>query len=86
MDLHDLFMTQLLSYHLTRRVHAIAEAKEGLFKALFVEEKFDLVAENYLELETCFLDSTAKNMVLGNQDYEWAQAQRRLFNRRLVTY
>lgn len=63
---------------------AIAEAKEGLFKALFAEEKFDLVVENYLKLETCFLDSTDKNMVLGNQDYEWGQAQRRLFNRRLV--
>jgi hypothetical protein len=62
----------------------IAEAKAGLLEALFVEEKFDLVVENYLELELCFLESTTKNMVLGNQDYQWFQVQRNLFNRRLV--
>jgi hypothetical protein len=62
----------------------IAEAKAGLLEALFVEEKFDLVVENYLELELCFLETTTKNMVLGNQDYQWFQVQRNLFNRRLV--
>lgn len=64
--------------------HAITEAKEDLFKILFVEEKFDLVVENYLELETCFLDSAAQHMVRGIQDYEWSHCQRRLFNRRLA--
>lgn len=49
-----------------------------------MEEKFDLVVENYLELELCFLESTTKRMVLGNQDYQWFQVQRNLFNRRLV--
>ena len=38
---------------------AISEAQAGLFEAVFVEEKIDLVVENYLELETSFLDSTA---------------------------
>jgi hypothetical protein len=62
----------------------IATAKAGLLEALFVEEKFDLVVDNYLELESCFLDSTARIMVLRNQDYQWFQVQRNLFNRRLV--
>jgi hypothetical protein len=62
----------------------IAEAKAGLLEVLFVEEKFDLVVENYLELELCFLDSTTKHMVLGNWDYQGFQVQRNLFNRRLV--
>ena len=63
---------------------AISEAQAGLFEAVFVEEKIDLVVENYLELETSFLDSTARNMVLKNQDYQWAQLERSLFNRRLA--
>ncbi|ULA64259.1 MAG: hypothetical protein LZF86_110962 [Nitrospira sp.] len=63
---------------------SIAKAKDGLFKVLSAEEQFDLVVENYLELEASFLESTVKNMVLENQDYEWGHAQRRLFNRRLA--
>lgn len=62
----------------------IASAKAGLLESLFVEEKFDLVMDNYLELESCFLDATARMMVLRNQDYQWFQVQRNLFNRRLV--
>ena len=44
----------------------IATAKAGLLESLFVEEKFDLVIENYLELESCFLESTAQIMILRN--------------------
>ena len=62
----------------------ISAAKAGLVGTLNVEEKFDLVVENYLELETCFLDSTARHMVLCNQDYPGSRAQLNLFNRRLA--
>jgi hypothetical protein len=33
----------------------IKSAKANLLEALFIEQKFDAVIENYLELEICFL-------------------------------
>ncbi len=59
-------------------------AKVKLLETLAVEEKFDLVVENYLELESCLLDVTARNMVLRTPKYHAFQVQRNLFNRRLV--
>ena len=43
--------------------HSISKAKEDLFRMLFLEETFDLVVENYLEMETCLLESAAQQMV-----------------------
>ena len=63
---------------------AILEARSGLFECLYLEEKFDLVIENYLELETWLLESTARHMVFGGQDYRWFQVERGLCNRRLA--
>lgn len=63
---------------------ALAAASEGHLSTLFVEEKFDLLIENYLELENAMLDSIGRHMVHQDQDYEWFQVERNLFNRRLV--
>src|SRR5688572_9822556 len=63
---------------------ALAEAKTGHLSVLFIEEKFDLLVENYLELEDAMLRSTNRHMVHKDQDYEWFQVERNLFNRRLV--
>jgi hypothetical protein len=62
----------------------IDDAKTAVMEAVFIEQKFDTVVENYLELETCFLDATARIMLLGNQDYQWFQTERNLYNRRFV--
>lgn len=62
----------------------ISAAKAGLLEVLFLEEKFDLLMENYLEFETALLDSSARMMLHRNQDYQWFQLERSLFNRRLV--
>src|SRR5882672_4620600 len=62
----------------------LATAKTGLLEALFLEEKFDLVVENFLELETELLSSTARYMVHGKADYGWFQIERNLINRRLL--
>src|SRR5262249_11051867 len=62
----------------------IVDAKSHLIDALVAEEKFDLLVENYLELEKSLLNVTADQMVLRNQDYRWFQFQRNLINRRLV--
>lgn len=63
---------------------AIKNAKEGLFQCLFIEEKFDLVAENLLDFETTLIDSTVSHMLFRNQDYQSFQGRRGAFNRRLV--
>ncbi len=62
----------------------LAVSKAGLLEALFIEEKFDLLVDNYLELETRLLESTARHTVLRHQGYQWCQVQRSLFNQRLV--
>ncbi|MEQ1775014.1 MAG: hypothetical protein ABL891_14650 [Burkholderiales bacterium] len=62
----------------------LASAKVGLLNALFLEEKFDLVAENFLELETELLSSTARYMLHGKSNYNWFQFERNLINRRLL--
>ncbi len=59
-------------------------AKDALFESLFIEEKYDLVVENYLEFEGSLLESVARHMILSGQDYRWFQMERSLFNRRLA--
>jgi len=63
---------------------AIREARLATRLGLSVEEKFDLVVEDYLELETTLLTASAHFMVLGGQDYQSFQTERALFNRRVV--
>ena len=63
---------------------AIEAAKDGLLQALFIEEKFDLVIENLLDLESTMLNSTVRGAFLGHQDWESAQQERGLLNRRLI--
>lgn len=62
----------------------IKHARSGLFECLYMEEKFDLLVENYLEFETTLLESTVHDMILQDQDYQWFNLERGLFNRRLA--
>lgn len=62
----------------------IKKAKKNLLNALFIEQKFDLVLDNYLEFETSLLDLTAKEMVRGAKDYSAFQTDTTLVNRRII--
>lgn len=62
----------------------IGAAKDGLLQALFIEEKFDLVIENLLDLESTMLNSAVRGAYLHNQDWESYQEERGLLNRRLI--
>jgi hypothetical protein len=62
----------------------IRRRREILLEALFIEEKFDLVVDNYLEFETDLLDSVAREMVRGVQSWTAFQAERNQMNRRIV--
>lgn len=59
-------------------------AQANLFEMLFIETKFDVVIENYLELEMSFLEIAAGHMVLQNLNYYRFQNERNSVNRRLV--
>lgn len=63
----------------------LAIARDALLLMLFLEEKFDLVAQSYLELENDLLGSTVQAFVNGGAiDYQWTQEKRGLLNRRLL--
>jgi hypothetical protein len=62
----------------------IRQRREFLLEALFIEEKFDLVVDNYLEFETDLLDSAAREMVRGVQTWTAFQAERNQMNRRVI--
>jgi len=63
---------------------AIKNARENLFEALFLEEKLDLVTENYQEYEAELLAISSRMMVFHNSDYFSMGQERNLLSRRIV--
>ena len=63
---------------------AISLARRNLFEALFLEEKFDIVIENYYEYETELLSSASRFMLFGDLDPSQIQRERVLISRRIV--
>jgi hypothetical protein len=61
----------------------ITEALRNLFEIQFIEEKFDLVIENYLEFEDTLSQLTSRFMVVGTTN-ESFNNERILVNRRIV--
>lgn len=59
-------------------------AKENLLEMVFIEEKFDVVIENYLELEIEIMEISARYMVLRNLSYTRYYNEKNLINRRLI--
>ena len=59
-------------------------AKANLLEMLFIEEKFDVVIENYLEIELELLKIPARYMVLRNVSYALHYDNKNIINRRLV--
>jgi hypothetical protein len=62
---------------------SIVHARDQLLVLLFLEQKFDLVIENFLELETELLSSSARYLMHGETDFHWFQNEKALLNRRL---
>lgn len=67
-----------------KEYQAISDSKNGLFEALYLEQKMDIVVEDYIEFEMELLASTTRQMVNRNQDYSWFQEEGNKINRRLV--
>lgn len=63
---------------------AIADARMVIREALYIEQKFDFIVENYIEFEEALIKSGIQNMILGGQDYTWFRINRALFDRRIM--
>jgi hypothetical protein len=63
---------------------ATKTAKNSLLQILFIEEKFDLVLQNYLEYEAELLNSAARNMLFREESNSWIHSERNLISRRIV--
>lgn len=61
-------------------------ARDGLFEALYLEEKFDFLIENYLEFETELLAVAARHMVFNDREPRWMHNERNLIGRRIMNY
>lgn len=64
----------------------IKKSKLVLLHALNLEQKFDFVIENFLELEATLLESALHGMVLGGQDHAWYSGIRSKFDRRIMNF
>jgi hypothetical protein len=62
----------------------LKEAQGGLLQLRFAEEKFDVVLQNYLEIEVELLSSTARDVVCSSGSYDWFHSERILLNRRML--
>jgi len=62
----------------------LIKCKEILLELLSVEEKFNLVIENYFEFEATIFKIAAQFMIYRNQDYETFQNDRYLVIRRII--
>lgn len=63
---------------------AISVSKNCLFEALYLEQKLDIVIEDYIEFEMELLASSTRQMVNRDQDYSWFQEEGNKINRRIV--
>lgn len=62
----------------------ILDARDNLFAVLFLEEKFDLISENYYEYETELLSIASRKMISHNDNYFSMSNERNTVGRRII--
>jgi len=62
----------------------IKNARQNLLEVLFLEEKLDLVTENFYEYETELLSIASRMMIFNNDDHVAMSRERNLIGRRIV--
>lgn len=63
---------------------ALKAAREYLFEALYLEQKFDLVTEDFIEYEMTLLSYAARHMIFSNMNSKRFDNEVNNINRRLV--
>lgn len=64
----------------------IVFARKGLFEIVGVEEKFDLLLENYKEIEQELLNLSLRNMMYGDLSWDTFNNQILVVNRRVLNF
>lgn len=87
-----------MEYCLTRRVlgprafvpiskdeyENISHSHDGTLELLFLEEKYDLIVENYSEFETSLLEIVSRDIIRRDQSYRTFNLERGLVERRIA--
>jgi len=87
-----------MEYGLTRKVlgpkafvpiskdeyESISQSRSGSLELLFLEEKYDLIVENYFEFETTLLEIVSRDMIRMDQSYHSFNLERGLVDRRIA--
>lgn len=87
-----------MEYGLTRKVlgpkafvpiskdeyESISQSHSGSLELLFLEEKYDLIVENYFEFETSLLEIVSRDMIRRDQSYHTFNLERGLVDRRIA--
>lgn len=68
----------------SQQFREIERARDCLIECLYIEEKFNLIVDNYLEFEVDLLEGAARNMVGSLSKYSEFQIDRSRINRRLI--
>lgn len=68
------------------KFNELKESQEILFAVQAIEEKYDLLIQNYLEFEQEILLELAKNMIFIKQEYDDFYEVKSVFNRRIVNF
>lgn len=61
-------------------------ARKGLLEALSIEEKFDILSENYFEFERELLETTLRNTIFFGKDWSSSQSEIHLIDRRIINF
>jgi hypothetical protein len=59
-------------------------ARKGLLEALSIEEKFDILSENYFEFERDLLEITLRNSMFSGRDWSSSKGEIHLIDRRII--
>lgn len=62
----------------------VRNSKNVLIEALRIEEKFELLLENFIEYETDLMDISNRFMIYRSRNYHWFQEKQNLINRRIL--
>ena len=68
----------------SKNFESVKLAKEHLLNALFIEEKLNLVLENYAELEKELLKLTVDSILFPNNKWSASADERNIINRRII--
>lgn len=66
------------------KFNQIKSAVQIQMEALYIEQKYDFIVQNYIEFEETLLRAGLQDMILSGQEIQWFHVNRALFDRRIM--